>query len=1044
MAIVIGTLRIDLEANTATFAQALDKASHLSAKTSTDIKRSLEKIAAAGIAMGAAIIGATAGLVLHSHHAIISLGNTAEAVGTTVEALSTLQYASLRTNVSFETITGGMAKLAKAAYGAQNGNAALSDIFSRLGVHVTDSNGRLKDTGQLLNEVAPGFARMHDGAGKTAMAMALFGKSGAGMIPFLNEWAEKQNELTANSKKFGMTLTADVIDKAQAFDDTIDDLQAATKGFGYQLTAAAYPALKAFGDKLVEIAIKADIPKLAAGFGGNLASALKVAGDLLDFMVQHATALKLVLEGIAALKFANFAIPIIGQLAKGGLGNVGEGIEKFTVGLLGVKNVLPVLGGIAGWFRAAIPLMFEAGGASYVFSTALAAIGGPITVAIIAIGALAAAMYAYRDSTFEAYNATYTWGDAFRAAFFMEGFVGNEEGLKRAKARRTSTGFMGPIDDRPKKPKELAFPDTAGIGDKKDPFLIERGKLDLEIATTAKYISVIGQAPEKILAVVAAEKALAIIRELNQKHADKREKSESAAHVAEIKTKTLEEETLKAIKAYTEGISEQTLAAGLAVVQSRNMAAANLAGESAVRDATIENELLAASFRKIGAGTPEATTKIKALGDALRAKASMDLIAGTNKEIYSLQQEAAIRKITSAAAMQNNDVMREAQIQAKLYAIDQEIANTKDLAALPILREKRALTEANMRAELAEADAKEAKSLMGPFVEYDEELKHISALGKALELNQGRKLNDAEATQMGIRAQDAFNKLTDQSVSLLLRENTAGAGVKAFFLDMQKESQKTAAIVYQALHSAFDKISDQLTELVTGGKTEFAKMFQDIGKQMVNASIKKGLQTALGKIGEKFGIGLPKPGPDGTIQNPYHVIVAGGLQVPGLKPPSDQTAEQNSASRLAGLLNSMSKGPGKLSTIFSTIGGMIGGLGGLFGGGGGGGGESVTSSISFGGEMAMGGRVSPGSAYLVGERGPEILMGASGYIASNSASQRMLGAGGSNHYYSIDARGTDPVLTEQRTRAAIIAAHSSAIDNSFKVQSEHLKRTPQR
>jgi hypothetical protein len=51
----------------------------------------------------------------------------------------------------------------------------------------------------------------------------------------------------------------------------------------------------------------------------------------------------------------------------------------------------------------------------------------------------------------------------------------------------------------------------------------------------------------------------------------------------------------------------------------------------------------------------------------------------------------------------------------------------------------------------------------------------------------------------------------------------------------------------------------------------------------------------------------------------------------------------------------------------------------------------------FGGAKATGGDVNAGSAYLVGEQGPEILTGVSGRIANTSASQRMLsGSGGSN------------------------------------------------
>jgi hypothetical protein len=94
---------------------------------------------------------------------------------------------------------------------------------------------------------------------------------------------------------------------------------------------------------------------------------------------------------------------------------------------------------------------------------------------------------------------------------------------------------------------------------------------------------------------------------------------------------------------------------------------------------------------------------------------------------------------------------------------------------------------------------------------------------------------------------------------------------------------------------------------------------------------------------------------------------------------------------------------------------------------------------------AEGGSVSPGNAYLIGERGPEILAGASGNITSNVAARRAFGgSAGSIAYYTIDARGTDPAQTEQRTRTALLAVHNSAVSNSVQVQAERMKRIPQR
>ena len=72
MSIVVGTLTIDLTANTASFSKSMDSMSQLSAKTANDVKRSLEKIATAGIAMGAAVATGVTALIAHSLDAVVN------------------------------------------------------------------------------------------------------------------------------------------------------------------------------------------------------------------------------------------------------------------------------------------------------------------------------------------------------------------------------------------------------------------------------------------------------------------------------------------------------------------------------------------------------------------------------------------------------------------------------------------------------------------------------------------------------------------------------------------------------------------------------------------------------------------------------------------------------------------------------------------------------------------------------------------------------------------------------------------------------------
>jgi hypothetical protein len=103
-----------------------------------------------------------------------------------------------------------------------------------------------------------------------------------------------------------------------------------------------------------------------------------------------------------------------------------------------------------------------------------------------------------------------------------------------------------------------------------------------------------------------------------------------------------------------------------------------------------------------------------------------------------------------------------------------------------------------------------------------------------------------------------------------------------------------------------------------------------------------------------------------------------------------------------------------------------------------------TAGKPFGGYREMGGSVSPSSAYMVGEGGKELFVGASGRLEDAAIS-----AGGArralvHHEYNIDARGADAALVERRVVSAIRAAHSDAIMTGQKVSIERSKRTPTR
>lgn len=461
----------------------------------------------------------------------------------------------------------------------------------------------------------------------------------------------------------------------------------------------------------------------------------------------------------------------------------------------------------------------------------------------------------------------------------------------------------------------------------------------------------------------------------------------------------------------------------------RSLAAAQNAGADALARVALGYRLREMSFQKAGPEALRATTQ--AFEDE-RANRAMANLAALNEEI------TATKKLT-AAQLGGEDALRKARLENSIQQMRRSLGGGAEANAVEAaMREKEKLEHQKQTAEEA------LRSGMAYKVALDNINEQIDSLQKLRAVNHGNleieiSLRNLEKERIAIMAQQA------------LAMGRARDGVRAFFLDMQNQSHKAADDIYQSLNSAFDKLSENLTQLITGGKTGFAQMFKDIGREMVKFSIKQGLSKASGRLAKALGIGIGH-----SKANPWWVQIADGkAAAPAQKDPlqalidkifhrhkPDGTAA-DPVHVVGSGSSSATKNPSPWKQIIGTLVGAIGGAG---GGGGGssssGGGESVTSSITYDGPRASGGPVSPDKAYLVGERGPEILHGMSGNIMSNAASRRMMGGAGTSNYYSIDARGTDPVLVEQRVKMAIAASHQNAVTTTMRASTERMKRTP--
>jgi hypothetical protein len=183
-----------------------------------------------------------------------ALDKMSQRVGISVETLSVWKPAAEQSGVSGESFEKGLRKLSTTMLEAATGSEDAARGFSAVGVEFKNQDGTLRATDQVLLDLAERFKAMPDGTQKTALAMQLFGKSGAELIPFLNQGRDGITELAAEIQTLGVQMNSETAAQAANFNDALDKLHLATKSIGNQIIASLLPALNDMANGMVESA----------------------------------------------------------------------------------------------------------------------------------------------------------------------------------------------------------------------------------------------------------------------------------------------------------------------------------------------------------------------------------------------------------------------------------------------------------------------------------------------------------------------------------------------------------------------------------------------------------------------------------------------------------------------------------------------------------------------------------------------------------------------------------------------------------------------
>ena len=210
------------------------------------------RLPAIGTAIGAALSAqAVTNWVLSITDGADALNKANQKYGVAVEQLSALGYAGKLADVSIETIGLGLKNLSSDMFNAAAGAKDASAAFNALGISVTASDGTLRSSDDVLADIADRFSNMADGAGKTAIAVRLFGKSGEDMIPLLNQGSRGLSEMREEAEKLGVIVGGNLASASEKFNDNLTRTKAIVEAFGISIANKILPDLNRLTSELI-------------------------------------------------------------------------------------------------------------------------------------------------------------------------------------------------------------------------------------------------------------------------------------------------------------------------------------------------------------------------------------------------------------------------------------------------------------------------------------------------------------------------------------------------------------------------------------------------------------------------------------------------------------------------------------------------------------------------------------------------------------------------------------------------------------------------
>ena len=257
---LFGTIAVNnSEANS-----AIDETSGKAESFGSKLKSGISTAAKWGTAIVGGATAAGAALVKFAESSASTADNIdkmSQKIGISREAYQELDFICSQSGTSVDNLQAGMKSLVSAMDGAASGTASNVEQFNRLGISVTNADGSLRNSEDVMWETLSALQSMDNETEKARLATELFGRSGTELLPLLNSEAGSLEEMKQQAHDLGLVLDDELIDNGVSLTDTLDQMKRSFGSIVTQLGASLMPIVEKVAKYVID-----NMPKIQALF----------------------------------------------------------------------------------------------------------------------------------------------------------------------------------------------------------------------------------------------------------------------------------------------------------------------------------------------------------------------------------------------------------------------------------------------------------------------------------------------------------------------------------------------------------------------------------------------------------------------------------------------------------------------------------------------------------------------------------------------------------------------------------------------------------